>query len=136
MKVMVIQDRVLADLGLEDEIKLAGHTVLGSIARSGEALHQADLHRPDVALIDLDRLSRDEACDLAELLVQRFAVRVIAMTAHFERAKTCVHSLLGVLMKPFAFEQVPAALTIVEHILCGRRPQPTALMIFEATSLR
>ena len=114
MKVMVVQDRVLADLGLEDEIRMAGHIVIGSIARSAEAIHQASVHRPEVALIDLDRLSSEEACDLAEALKDRFAIRIIAMTAQFERTKACLHALLGVLMKPFAFEQVPAALRTIE----------------------
>jgi DNA-binding NarL/FixJ family response regulator len=131
MKVMIVQDRVLADLGLEDEIKLAGHAVIGSIYRFDEALHQAETQRPDVALIDLDRLSREEACELAELLAQRFAVRVIAMTAHFERAKACVHALLGVLLKPFAFDQVPCALRAVQQIVHGHEPSPASLIVFE-----
>lgn len=134
MKVLVVQDRVLADLGLEDEIRMAGYVVIGSIARSAEAIHQASVHRPEVALIDLDRLSKDEACDLAEALKNRFSVRVIAMTAHFERAKACLHALLGVLMKPFAFEQVPAALRTTEGIVQGAIAAPTSVLVFEAES--
>jgi DNA-binding NarL/FixJ family response regulator len=131
MKVMVVQDRVLADLGLEEELKHAGHVVIGSIEHFAEAIHQAAIHRPEVALIDLDRLSLEEACDLAELLKQKYSVSVIAMTAQFERAKACVHALLGVLMKPFAFDQVPSALREVEHVLRGSSVRPDSLMIFE-----
>jgi len=131
MKVLVVQDRVLADLGLEDEIRMAGYVVIGSIERSEEAIHQASIHRPEVALVDLDRLSREEACDLAETLKNQFSVRIIAMTAQFERAKTCLHALLGVLMKPFAFEQVPAALRTTERILQGAISAPKSVLVFD-----
>jgi AmiR/NasT family two-component response regulator len=131
MKVLVVQDRVLADLGLEEEIKQAGHIVIGSIAHAAEAIHQAQLHKPDVALIDLDRLSAEEACDLAEFLKQKLSISIIAMTAQFDRAKACLDSLLGVIMKPFAFEQVPSALSAIQHVLetgCG---DSQSLMVFE-----
>jgi two-component SAPR family response regulator len=136
MKVMVVQDRVLADLGLEDEIRMAGHVVIGSIAHSAEAIHQASVHRPEVALIDLDRLSKEEACDLAEALKDRFSVSIIAMTAHFERAKACLHALFGVLMKPFAFEQVPTALRTTERIVRGEVSAPESILVFESEADR
>jgi hypothetical protein len=85
-----------------------------------------------VALIDLDRLSKEEACDLAETLKDRFAVCIIAMTSQFDRAKTCLHALLGVLMKPFSFEQVPAALRMTEKIINGCASAPSAPLIFES----
>jgi DNA-binding NarL/FixJ family response regulator len=131
MKVLVVQDRVLADLGLEDEIKQAGHTVIGSIAHAAEAIHLAQLHKPDVALIDLDRLSTDEACDLAEFLKQKLSISIIAMTGQFERAKACIDSLLGVIMKPFAFEQVPGALRAVQRVLEAGGRDSQSLMVFE-----
>jgi DNA-binding NarL/FixJ family response regulator len=134
MKVLVVQDSVLADLGLEDEIRNAGHTVIGSIERSAAAIHLARAHNPEVALIDFDRISREEACDLAVILRSEFSTSVIAMTSHFERTKACVHALLGVLMKPFSFDQVPAALCKIERVLQGHAPHPASLMIFEAST--
>src|SRR5690606_42052239 len=52
MKIMIVEDDSLLALALEEQLRLAGHEIVGPLYDYGEALTRATDERPEVAIVD------------------------------------------------------------------------------------
>jgi DNA-binding NarL/FixJ family response regulator len=123
MKILVVEDDALVGLGLEDEISKAGHTVLGPVPSTEGAILLARSEAPALALIDLDMNPSQDPISLARELGRMNVKSLFATTrphlalAHFDAA-------IGVILKPFNLDDIPAAFDVVAKRLAGGRPPP------------
>lgn len=116
---LVESDPDVADALLEG-LTDAGYGVVGPYRTAAAAEAGAALHLLDAAVIDVDRVAPSEGggAELAEILAQRWGLRVILLTHDPDRARDLTARAAGVLIKPFSMRQ------LLEAVRC--LPAPAA----------
>ena len=114
-KVLIVEDEKIIAMELEHQIKQLGYAVVGPVASGEAALQNAEIARPDLALMDIRIQGPADGIQIAEELRYRFDIPVIYLTAHadqttIERAK--LTEPLGYLLKPWREHELQAAIKV------------------------
>jgi two-component system, response regulator PdtaR len=117
LKVLIAEDELMiADL-LEEALIMSGYEVCGIARTVDEAVALANLHKPDLAVLDVRLARGDRGPDIARRL-GRETLGILYATGEDAR-----HSTLTVadgnasITKPYQVEDVPRALVIVREMM-------------------
>ena len=129
-KVLVAEDDVLiADL-LEDVLAQGGYEVCGIAHTVAEAIKLGELHRPDIAVIDL-RLADGDGTELAARLGRDRRIGILYATGNAEHPSLDHAEGDALLKKPFRPHDLVRALEIVEQIVSTGTGSPPFPQGFE-----
>lgn len=81
MNVLVVEDNFLVADTIRAQLEVSGHSVVGPVARIGEALSLVEAVRPDCAVLDLNLGADGFVTPLADWLEER-AVPFIFLTGY------------------------------------------------------
>lgn len=114
-RILIVEDEALIAQDIEQRLHDLGYEVCGIAATGEQAIRAADLHRPDIALMDIMLRGDMDGIEAAEAIDERHQIPVIFLTAHadqgvLQRAK--LTQPLGYITKPFTERELSAALEI------------------------
>jgi DNA-binding response OmpR family regulator len=126
-----VEDEPLIAASIEWELKDCGFEVLGPAASAAHAEDLASVVRPDLALVDINLLSRGDGVRLARNLRKR-GVESVFVTGQLLEARENCDAALGVVAKPFPVEDLGAVVRCAVTIVAGGRPKsaPPCLELF------
>jgi DNA-binding NarL/FixJ family response regulator len=93
--VLIVAGERMTRTGCESIVAEAGYAVCGSARSTADALHVAQAHVPDMALIDIQVGANDEGMWIARELADRFGTRLVLMTETPDEHIVGAASLLG-----------------------------------------
>lgn len=113
IKIMVVEDEMIIAAKVSMFLGELGYEVTAMLPGAEEALAHLELHRPDLALLDIQLGGPTDGIALAQELREKYRLPVIFLTANaddatFERAKAA---------QPFAFLQKPFRKTELQRAL-------------------
>src|SRR5690242_20515623 len=114
-RILVVEDESLLAEDIQDRLKGIGYDVVALAYTGEEALAQAALVRPDLALMDIRLKGQTDGIETARVLRERFNVPVIYLTGEaddttLERAKST--EPLGYLLKPIEEKRLYSTIEI------------------------
>lgn len=109
MLILVVEDEAINAKIIEIVLTQEGHTVLGPVASSVDALRLARDTRPDFAIVDVHLRDGEAGVALARLLLEHWNVPSIFASA--DRAPSARNDGVGIghLGKPYTAEALAAA---------------------------
>jgi DNA-binding response OmpR family regulator len=123
MKVLLVEDDSLLGVSLADELRAAGHVVLGPVPTVELAREIAQAQHPTAAVIDLDLAREHGVIQLAQELYGQ-GVASLLLTYDRARARDCHSAAIGVLLKPVAPHDIAIALQVATVLMEGGHPPP------------
>jgi two-component system, response regulator PdtaR len=140
LKVLIAEDELMiADL-LEETLITSGYEVCGIARTVDEAVALAELHRPDLAVLDVRLARGDRGPEIARRLSSRGTLGILYATGDDAR-----HSTLTLadgsasIAKPYRVEDVARALVIVREIMTvgtATPPFPLGFRLLPETAAR
>jgi CheY-like chemotaxis protein len=132
MKILIAEDNALVALDLEQQVRDAGHTVVGIAGTAAEAIGLATDYGADLALMDVSLADGSSGIDAAVVLKDRFGIPSIFVTAALPDRPEVRQVGVGHLSKPYTEEEVVAAIQAVEATLRGEPPRclPPRMRLF------
>jgi len=112
--VLVAEDEHLVAAGLCAHLAALGCTVVGPVADGRAALHAAETHTPDFALLDI-RMPVMDGLEAAELLWKDFGIPSALITAYSDATyigRAQQTGVFGYMLKPAAADALRASLSI------------------------
>lgn len=110
--ILIVEDSYLNAMQAERVLTGAGHRIVGMTAKPIEALRLAARHRPDLAVMNVQRADNTAALQLAAEIVRLHGARILIVTG-FPEAVLKQAGLLKlaceVVRKPYADEELLAA---------------------------
>lgn len=116
VKILIVEDNVMiADL-LQESLQIAGFDVCGMAGSTSEAILLGSMHRPDIAVIDLDLGAGGRGTDAAIELCRQWPIGILFASGN-GHGSNCDHTgAVAVIGKPYTFESMVAAVMIVHDI--------------------
>jgi DNA-binding NarL/FixJ family response regulator len=84
-KILILEDDVLVAWSLREVLTLVGWKVIGTAATVNDALCQAEITRPDLAIVDVRLPGNRDGIEGGRLLRQQFGIPVIILTGEIDR---------------------------------------------------
>jgi DNA-binding response OmpR family regulator len=118
LKVLIAEDELMiADL-LEETLITSGYEVCGIARTVDEAVALADLHKPDLAVLDVRLAQGNRGPDIARRLGDRGRLGILYATGEDARRSTLtLADGAAAITKPYQVEDVARALVIVREIM-------------------
>jgi len=118
LKVLIAEDELMiADL-LEETLIMSGYEVCGIARTVDEAVALADLHKPDLAVLDVRLAQGNRGPDIARRLSDRGTLGILYATGEDARRSTLsLADGSASITKPYQVEDVARALVIVREIM-------------------
>lgn len=118
LKVLIAEDELMiADL-LEDALITSGYEVCGIARTVDEAVALAELHKPDLAILDVRLAQGNRGPDIARRLSGRATLGILYATGEDARRSTLtLADGSASIAKPYRVEDVARALVIVREIM-------------------
>jgi len=122
IKIMVVEDEMIIAAKVGRFLGELGYEVTAMLPGAEEALAHLELHRPDLALLDIQLNGPMDGITLAQALREKHQVPVIFLTANaddatFERAKAA--QPFAFLQKPFRKMELQRALELAIALMAG-----------------
>jgi DNA-binding NarL/FixJ family response regulator len=108
-RILIVEDDFLVSTQMEIALNEAGFEVVGTAASGEEALHLAELHQPDLTVMDIRLAGKKDGIDTALELFGLHGIRCIFASAHSDddaRRRAAAASPLGWLQKPYMMESL------------------------------
>jgi len=108
-RILVVEDNWLVSLEIESALSDAGFEIVGIATSAAQALRMAELHRPQLILMDIRLQGSADGVDAAIEIRRRLGIRSIFVSANLdpnmkERAQAA--DPLGWIPKPFSSPQL------------------------------
>ncbi len=110
MKIMIVEDDSLLALALEEQLRLAGHEIVGPLYDYGEALTRATDERPEVAIVDVEIPNAEERTRLIWSFSGLLDIPSIAITSRMQNVSKCEGATVAIVQKPFRPEDILSVL--------------------------
>ncbi len=109
--ILVVEDESIVALDIKIRLQNIGYTVSALAATGEEAIQAAQIHRPDIVLMDIKLQGKMDGVSAAEQIRAQFDIPVIYLTAFadevtLQRAK--ITESFGYLLKPFEERELAA----------------------------
>ncbi|HLZ73946.1 response regulator [Phenylobacterium sp.] len=129
---LIVEDDILPAMAIQDELEDAGYRVLDLTGRHQEALSAARIHKPDLALVNIELQGRDDGIALAGEL-QAMGIPTLFISGQVSRAMSMRTVAIGSLPKPYRAADVVVAVDYLLAHLRGdeTRPRPDGLEVFD-----
>lgn len=119
LKVLIVEDELIAAIDLKETLELAGHKVI-AIARNFDEVTKAVIQTlPDIALMDIKlKDSKVDGVSIAKELKSKYSFPIIFLTGDqdketFNRAKETLPS--AYILKPFKPNELPYQVELAYH---------------------
>ena len=118
LKVLIAEDELMiADL-LEETLTMSGYEICGIARTVVEAVALAELHKPDLAVLDVRLAQGNRGPDIARRLSDRGTLGILYATGEDARRSTLtLADGSASITKPYQVEDVARALAIVREIM-------------------
>lgn len=100
MKILIVEDEILAAMHLESALQDMGCTVIGIAPDAAAALDLAE-GRPDLAVVDLNLRDGLTGPKVAREIANRYGTKVLFLTANPKEAGATFPGVIGVVSKPW-----------------------------------
>jgi DNA-binding response OmpR family regulator len=131
--VLVVEDDTLIAMMVEEALEQSGFRLCGSAMSAGEALRLAEADPPDFAVVDIALGPSKAGLEVGMALARR-GVAVLYASAYGVGFRQEMEDMGGraCLQKPFAAEDVPRALGVLDRLRRGEAPRrvPTNFHLF------
>ncbi len=117
-RILLVEDERVTGEDLRDILTELGYNVTALVASGADAIAQAELNPPDIALMDIRIQGEMDGTATALVLRERFNIPVIYLTAHVDNAtvERAKHTApLGYITKPFQETALHASIEIALH---------------------
>ncbi len=140
MKILLAEDDAMLADCLAETLIGCGHVVCGIAATVAKAVSLARLHRPDIAILDIQMRHGERGTDIASQLAasgdlgQMGVLYVTGSAERVHREATVGHACLG---KPYTYTDLNIALDVVRDIAesgSSSRALPRKLQLLHAAS--
>lgn len=121
-RVVIAEDEALIRLDLAEMLAEEGYDVVAQAADGEQAVRLAEVHRPDVVLMDVRMPRLDGIAAAAQITAARFAP-VVLLTAFSQRAlveRARDAGVMGYLVKPFARSDLAPAIEMARSRFAER----------------
>jgi PAS domain S-box-containing protein len=117
-RLLIVEDETITAADIEDTLKDCGHQVVCTVATEQAALDAAELHKPDLVLMDIRLKGGNDGTRAAREILHRFGIASVFLTAHaedetLEKAKAA--NPLGYIVKPFTSRELQATVQLALH---------------------
>lgn len=134
MRIMIVEDEMLIALVAEDDLRGAGHDVVGIASGYAQAVELAEAEHPDLVVMDVRLASDRDGIDTATTLRHRLDIPSILASGSMDSrnvARAVSASPLEWLLKPYTTAQLLAAVARAARTLrppaeSAERPGGTA----------
>lgn len=112
-RILVVEDEYVVSLDLKNMLEDLGHEVVATIARGEEVIATAQLHQPDMVLMDIRLAGKTSGTEAAQQLRQTMDVPVIFLSAYSDDsvlAEAEKSYPYGYLVKPFERRELAATI--------------------------
>jgi DNA-binding NarL/FixJ family response regulator len=116
MRLLIAEDDELVVLGLTLVVEQLGYTVCGIARTASEAVTLAELHHPDLALVDVALADGSNGLSAARDISGRLGIPVVVCSAHATAADALAAGASRFLLKPFGID------ALAEAVLAAFRP--------------
>lgn len=103
IKIMIVEDEIIAALALGKNLKRRGYTVCKFISSGEEALQKIGEERPDVVLMDIQLQGTVNGLEAARQIHSRFSIPIAFITGYTDpQLIDCVPEIdcIGIFVKP------------------------------------
>lgn len=117
-KILVVEDETITAADIEDTLQECGHQVVAIASTELAALRAAEVHRPDLVLMDIRLKDGGDGTAAAREIFERFGIASVFLTAHTDDEtleKTKSANALGYIVKPFTARELQAAVQVALH---------------------
>jgi PAS domain S-box-containing protein len=117
-KLLIVEDELIVALDLQLEVEKLGFEVVGIAESAEEAIAAAEVHRPDLVLMDIRIEGSMDGIQTARFLRAAFQIPVVFLTAYADEATINRASLVlpyGYLNKPFRTGELQATVRVAMH---------------------
>lgn len=104
IKVLVVEDETIISKDIQQSLKSLGYGIAGSSATGKKAIELANLHQPDIVLMDIMLKGDMNGIEAAEIIKREQHIPVVFLTAYVDDAtleKAKVSQPYGYIVKPF-----------------------------------
>jgi diguanylate cyclase (GGDEF)-like protein/PAS domain S-box-containing protein len=115
LNVLVVEDERVVALDLKLSLQGLGHRVMAVAARGDEAIRLAELHRPDLVLMDIHLEGEMRGTEAARVIRERHGTPVVFLTAFAEDntlEEASQAAPYGYLLKPFELRELQATMAM------------------------
>lgn len=116
LRILIGEDESVTALGLEQDLRALGHTVIGIAADGTTAISMARTLGPDLVILDV-RMPHLSGLEAAERIHTERAVPIIIVTAYSDAemlAQAATVPVFHYLVKPVSSAQLAAAITVAQ----------------------
>ena len=114
-RILVVEDEAVIAMDIEDRLERMGYVVVGSAADGDRAVKLAELHKPDLALMDIHIRGDRDGIEVAEIFARDFNIPCIFLTAYSDEAtiqRAIRTQANGYLLKPFHDREMRATVEL------------------------
>ncbi len=107
--ILIVEDERIIAGDMQRKIERLGHGVSGIASSGKDAVAAVEGRRPDLVLMDMGLRGDMDGIETARLLLKRWSVPVVFVTAHTDQAtkdRAAQSQPLGYLAKPFSLEDL------------------------------
>jgi DNA-binding response OmpR family regulator len=122
MRVLIVEDEAVIALCIGMTLQEAGYEVVGPVMRMEECLKLAERQMPDLALVDINLVNSGSGIDVARVLLERWKVMSIFVSAQHLEAQKNMDVAIGCLKKPFALKSLVETIEVAKLLQQGKRP--------------
>ncbi|EWY42648.1 regulator [Skermanella stibiiresistens SB22] len=132
MRILIVEDEAIIALCIGMTLREAGHDVMGPVSSLSACAKLAGDTMPDLALVDINLESGGSGVDVARMLMERWGVMSIFVSAQEVVARRARDAAVAHLNKPFDTKTLLASVDIAETLLQGVMPTrvPFGLELF------
>ncbi len=117
-RILIVEDERITAEDLRDILTELGYEITASVSSGADAIAQAGIATPDLALMDIRIKGEMDGTETARILRERFDIPVVYLTAHADTSTLSRAKLarpLGYITKPFQEAELYASIEIALH---------------------
>lgn len=116
LKVLIVENSVLIADMLEDFLISEGYDICGSVGTVNEAVILADLHKPDLAIIDFRLANGEYGSQIRPLLKDKISMRILYVSGDPLEGKITKADGDAYVQKPYGMYDLSCARRIIQEL--------------------
>jgi PAS domain S-box-containing protein len=111
-RILIVEDERITAEDIRDILTASGYMITAIVSDSTDVIREAETNPPDLALMDVRIKGELDGTETARILMERFDIPVVYLTAHADRetlARAKWAKPLGYIVKPFQESELLAA---------------------------
>ena len=118
-RILIVEDEAIICAELKSTLRSLGHDVVASANSGEEAIEKADIHRPDLVLMDIKLEGKIDGIEAAQIIQFKFGIPIIFLTAYADNktvAKAKLTMPIRYLLKPVQEQELKIAVEMASYI--------------------